>query len=146
MSDPNIELEGFMENEQDRLLNDSDLSYVQGQQFSELRSSLNRGHETAIISQFMCDLLLYAILMSVFATSVTYHTQCGIPVLMWCSVHISLFMAQSLFKLLQICVIRRFYAYRIHYNIATSLLCQVVMAGWLIYGNIIFFSPENDCQ
>lgn len=79
--------------------------------------------------------------MSVFANYITREASCGIPVLMWVAVHLSLFMINSVTKLLQICLIRYWYSYRVCYNISTSLAVNLGMTGWLIYGNVIYFSP-----
>ncbi len=64
---------------------------------------------------------------------------------MWCVVHISLFMANSVFKVGQICVLRYYGRYRVYYNIGTVLFINVLMTAWLIYGNVLFYSDKNDC-
>ncbi len=83
--------------------------------------------------------------MSVFVTYLTKNAQCGIPVLMWNSVHLSLFVVNSICKLFQIYVIRYHYSHRACYNISTSLIVNLAMTGWLVYGNVIYFSSKNDC-
>jgi hypothetical protein len=84
-------------------------------------------------------------LMSIFINYARGDARCGIPVLMWTLVHLSLFMLNSLSKLLQICVIRYCYRFRVHYNIGSALVVNLTLAGWLIYGNVLYFSAKNDC-
>ena len=36
--------------------------------------------------------------------------------------------------------------YRLIYNLLTTVVIYLVMVGWLVYGNIIFFSDDNDCN
>lgn len=88
---------------------------------------------------------MYILLIAIFANYIVKDATCGIPVLMWVSVHLSLFMLQSLLKVFAICVIRYCYPSRVCYNISTSLSVNLIMTGWLIYGNVIYFSNKNNC-
>lgn len=55
-------------------------------------------------------------------------------------------MLKSVLSLWGICVIRYCYAYRVHYNLGCALLVNLLLTGWLIYGNVIYYSPENNCK
>ncbi len=83
--------------------------------------------------------------MAVFANYIHRGASCGIPILMWLLVHLSMFVANSLLKLLSVCVIRHCYSYRACYSISTSLSVNLAMIGWLIYGNTLYFAEKNDC-
>jgi hypothetical protein len=72
--------------------------------------------------------------------------KCGIPVVTWNIVYISLFMLNSLTKLMQIVVIRYFIQYRARYHLAMMVIVNCTIVGWLIYGNVIYFSDANDCK
>ena len=85
-------------------------------------------------------------LMAIFINYSMSEVKCGIPVLMWTIVHLSLFFLSSLTKLLSICVMKYMYRYRVHYNIGTSLGVNLFLTGWLIYGNILYFSSANNCR
>jgi hypothetical protein len=54
-------------------------------------------------------------------------------------------MANSVLKVGQICVLRYWGRYRAYYNIGTVLFINVLMTAWLIYGNVLFYSDQNDC-
>jgi hypothetical protein len=41
---------------------------------------------------------------------------------------------------------RTHYEYRIHFYIATWILFTGVLVAWIIYGYVIYFSDDNDCQ
>ena len=73
-------------------------------------------------------------------------SKCGIPVTAWLLVHISLFMANSVARLLMVVVISHFNSYRVYYNILSTMFINCLIVGWLIYGNVIYFSPQNDCM
>jgi len=84
-------------------------------------------------------------LLIILLTVTDEESTCGIPILMWLLVHISLFMANSVLKVGQICVMRYYERHRVFYNIGSLLLINFLMTAWLIYGNFIFFSDKNDC-
>ena len=63
----------------------------------------------------------------------------------WLNVYLMLFMTSSLQKIVMIWVVRRFIRYRLIYNLVVTLLIQLVMVSWLIWGNIIYFSEANQC-
>ena len=88
---------------------------------------------------------MYILLVAIFSSYVHRGAKCGIPVLMWLSVHLSLFVLNSVMKLLQICVMRYCFSQRFCYNLTTSLSVNLAMIAWLVYGNIIFFSEANNC-
>lgn len=113
--------------------------------FAELRQGLNYGEESGLISIFICDVALFVIFMAVFANCIYRGARCGIPILMWLLVHLSMLVANSLLKLLSVCFVRHRYAYRACYSILTSLSDNLAMICWLIYGNTLYFTDKNDC-
>ena len=44
-----------------------------------------------------------------------------------------------------ICVLRYYPGRRTHYNILTTVVVNALMVGWLIYGNMLYFSDKNNC-
>ena len=74
--------------------------------FGQLRVSLNTTEEAKIIQTFLCDLFVYILVTSVLISFSRGVQKCGIPVMMWNVVYISLFMFNSLVKLMQVVVIR----------------------------------------
>jgi len=47
---------------------------------------------------------------------------------------------------MQIVVIRYFMRFRVWFNLTRVLIVTCTVAGWLIYGNIIYFSDTNNCR
>ena len=90
------------------------------------------------------DVLVYGAIIFIYMTYVD-DSKCGIPVTAWLLVHISLFMANSVARFLLIIVVRHFNEYRVYYNIVSTLFINCLIVGWLIYGNILYFSDKNDC-
>ena len=71
---------------------------------------------------------------------------CGIPVLMWLEVFFALFGLRSFFQLMKIFVIRNFFQYQHAYEIVRLVIIDGLLILWLIYGNQLYYSPENDCR
>jgi len=46
---------------------------------------------------------------------------------------------------MKIYVINNFYNYRFAYDILRLVIIDSFMIGWLIYGNVIYYSKENNC-
>jgi len=90
------------------------------------------------------DVLVYGAILFIYMTYVD-DSKCGIPVTAWLLVHISLFMANSIARFLLILVVRHFNEYRVYYNIVSTLFINCMIVGWLIYGNVLYFSDKNDC-
>ena len=89
-------------------------------------------------------MLVYGAIIAIYMMYVD-DSKCGIPVTAWLLVHISLFMANSVARFLMIVIVRHFDQYRVYYNIVSTMFINCLIVGWLIYGNILYFSNENDC-
>lgn len=60
--------------------------------------------------------------------------------MMWNIVYISLFMLNSIAKLMQVIVIRYCIHFRARYTLSVMAIVNSTIIGWLIYGNVIYFS------
>ena len=98
-----------------------------------------------IISSFLTDCFVYACIIAIYFAYVD-ESKCGIPVMAWLVVHISLFMANSVARLIMVLVIRHFSTYRVYYNIVSTMFINCLIVAWLIYGNILYYSEDNDCM
>ena len=47
---------------------------------------------------------------------------------------------------MRIYVIRNFYAHRAKYEIGRLVVIDGAIIGWLIYGNILYYSKKNTCE
>ena len=56
-----------------------------------------------------------------------------------------MFAAFQISEIIQIFVVQSYYNSRAYYNIAQIVIFSSMLFLWLVYGNIIFFSDENDC-
>jgi hypothetical protein len=71
---------------------------------------------------------------------------CGIPLFKWCVIFFIILACKSLSNLFRIVMIRRFFRWAATYSIIQFVVVEGVYLVWLIYGNIIFYSKENNCN
>lgn len=71
---------------------------------------------------------------------------CGIPQMMWLEGFLLIFGVRAITHAINFCVIKYGYRYLGAYYIARLLIMHSITLGWLIYGNILYFSKENDCK
>ena len=71
--------------------------------------------------------------------------KCGVPIIGWGLGLILIFAAFQISEIINIFVVQYFYSSRAYYNIVQIVLFSTVLFVWLVYGNIIYFSDENDC-
>ena len=65
---------------------------------------------------------------------------------MWLKVFFALFGLRSFFQLLKIFVIRNFFQYQHVYEIVRLFLIDGILIIWLLYGNSLYYSEQNDCR
>lgn len=65
---------------------------------------------------------------------------------MWLNVFFGLFAFRSAAQLFKIWVIKYFYNHVLMFDIAKLVIIDSCMIGWLVYGNIIYYSKQNDCE
>jgi hypothetical protein len=73
-------------------------------------------------------------------------SSCGIPVFMWCIVYFIILAARSLSNLVKIVIIRTSPASVPRFSIISFVVIDGLFLAWLIYGNVLFWSNENDCN
>ena len=78
-------------------------------------------------------------------TFVDFNGECGIPIFNWLAVHVSLFAFNTIFKLFMIIVVKTCPRHRMVLELVMPFIVYVVMIGWLLYGNMLFYSPDNNC-
>lgn len=89
--------------------------------------------------------LLGIILLFIHMNSKIGKQTCGIPVAWWLEIFFSIIVVRSLYQLMKIYVIKYFYSWTLCYDVSKIVMIDGFMIGWLIYGNIIYYSPENNC-
>ena len=116
-----------------------------------MRMSLSRQQIRNAVTAFLVDIILISILFLLLYSSVEekkrrkVDTTCGIPILMWLEGFLVLFTIRSFSILFKIFVIRNYYGMRSRYELARIVFIDSFIVGWLIYGNELYFSKQNDC-
>ena len=71
---------------------------------------------------------------------------CGIPIFMWTIVYFVILGCRSLSNLVKIFLIRASSSIINRYSIISFVIIDGCLLAWLIYGNVIFYSDENNCK
>lgn len=71
---------------------------------------------------------------------------CGIPVILWVEIFFAIYLGLFIFNLFMLIVLYNCYNDHIKYQIAMYIVFGVLLFAWLIYGYVIYFSEDNDCQ
>ena len=98
-----------------------------------------------IIKAISIDFLIYIFLFLCYMEFLS-DQECGIPMKNWLEIHLCLILLNSVQKFILIWIVRTFVRYRLIYNLLATTVIYLVMVGWLVYGNVIFFSEANDCK
>jgi hypothetical protein len=85
--------------------------------------------------------VLALVLVNYFGSKI----ECGIPLFRWILIYIILLSCKSLTNLLKIPLIRRQSSYLGSYTLISFLLVDGSYLAWLIYGNVLYYSKENNC-
>jgi len=98
-----------------------------------------------IYKAFGIEMVIYVILMVVFFLNLRPGKHCGVPVGGWLIVHLSLFFFNTLLKLTAAAFSQQ--KTRCTYRLISTWVSQVILLGWLLYGNFLIFLPEaSDCR
>lgn len=74
------------------------------------------------------------------------NANCGIPIFRWSMIYFGVLAFRSVANLIKIVVVRQLFTYSNLYSIISLVLIDGFFLGWLIYGNIMFYSPQNNCN
>jgi hypothetical protein len=97
--------------------------------------------------EFFTDMLILGLIMLMMSTGMKGgSTQCGIPIRMWLNVFFGVFGVRSASNLLKIWVIRHFYESVVVFDVLKLLFIDGFLIGWLVYGNQIYYSRQNNCN
>ena len=65
---------------------------------------------------------------------------------MWLETFLTIYTIRSFSILWKVYIIRYNYEFRSRYELYRILTIDLIMVIWLIYGNELYFSDENDCE
>lgn len=100
----------------------------------------------AAITSFLIDISILLIIVLICEICRHNTKGCGIPVIFWIEIFFVIWLTKSTFGLNIIWILRTHYQYRIHFYIITWLIFTAILVAWIIYGYVIYFSDDNDCQ
>lgn len=72
--------------------------------------------------------------------------KCGIPVRWWLEIFFIMYFSRSSFQMIKILVLSYLYEWKTWYDIGAFTVTNGCMAGWLIYGFVLYYSDANDCD
>uniref|UniRef100_A0A7S3FZK8 RING-type domain-containing protein n=1 Tax=Strombidium rassoulzadegani TaxID=1082188 RepID=A0A7S3FZK8_9SPIT len=95
---------------------------------------------------FIVSITILLILLLVLEYFRNNGNQCGIPLLFWLEIFFVIALSRSIFNLNIIWIVRYRYNWRIPFYIGSFLFFTALLVAWIIYGYVLYFSPDNDCQ
>lgn len=72
--------------------------------------------------------------------------KCRIPILKWNFVYFVILGFRSLSNFVKIIFVRQFHRYANIYALFSLIIIDGFFLAWLIYGNVLFYSHENNCN
>ena len=137
-------------NEHDRLIQQDRLSnYSAGlgnaQNFGEVRRQIYQNEIQTRKQDLLTDLVFLIVVLAI-VHAYGKDSNCGIPAYRWTNVYLVVLGIKQISNFL-IVYLQSFYYRRI--PLVQLLLFVVVdgfIAGWLIYGNVLFYSSKDDCN
>ena len=73
-------------------------------------------------------------------------SNCGIPIFKWTLIYFFILGVRSFANFLKIIILRHFAYFTNFYSLFSLVVVDGFFLGWLIYGNIIFYSGANNCK
>jgi len=93
----------------------------------------------------ICIDLFFIVLVLVCVSHYATETSCGIPVYEWIYTYFMIVAAKTINNVIRIVVTSHFAQCSPWYVVGSFFLVDGAFLGWLIYGNILFYSSKNDC-
>lgn len=90
--------------------------------------------------------LIVQVIMIIILVLFGRHVTCGIPIVTWIAVYIGIISARTFANLFKITLMRRGVTWQGTYSIGVFLVFDGAFLGWLIYGNVIFWSKADNCN
>ena len=73
--------------------------------------------------------------------------ECGIPVILWVEIFFILYLgSQIIMNALFLFVLHHDWNGRMKYLIASYIVFAIIILAWTIYGYVLYFGSDNDCQ
>jgi hypothetical protein len=119
-------------------------------EFGQVRQNLNSRHVKKAMSDLLVDFLVLVLVIIVLQTGnieVGRPKTCGIPIREWLGTMFSIFLWRSCAKAFKIYVLMN-YSHQVAqmYDILKFVIIDGIMICWLVYGNQLFFSKQNNCD
>ena len=98
-----------------------------------------------IMFSIFIDFAIYVVPVTILSTQIDFTASCGIPMTRWHVGLLSIIILSNLQKCLMYFVVQNCRASRFVYGVFGSTLIFVLLFGWLIYGNVLYYSRRNNC-
>ena len=114
--------------------------------FQDRRSEMLAVQRYSII----CGAVTAAIILLIILLIAEYYRKsgvsCGIPVILWVEIFFAIYLGLFIFNLFMLIVLYTCWNDHVKYQIAMYIVFGVLLFAWIIYGYVIYFSADNDCQ
>ena len=98
-----------------------------------------------IIFRVFIDFTIYVVPMTILSAHIDFEATCGIPMARWHVGLLAIILLSNLQKLMMYLVVQHCRASRFIYGIFSSGIIFTILFGWLLYGNVLFYSRKNNC-
>jgi hypothetical protein len=99
-----------------------------------------------IMFSIFIDFTIYVVPITLLGAHIDFNATCGVDLKMWILGLLMIVFVSNLQKLFMYLVVQYCRADRFLYGIVTSGIAFTIFFAWLIYGNILYYSKNNDCM
>ena len=91
------------------------------------------------------DFTIYVIPLTILSSYIDFEATCGIPITRWGVGLLTIILLSNFQKMMMYFVVAHCRASRFIYGIFASGMIFTLLFGWLMYGNMMFYSRRNNC-
>ena len=99
-----------------------------------------------IMFSIFIDFAIYVVPITLLSSHINFNAYCGVDLKRWILGLLLIVAVSNLQKLFMYMVVQSCRADRFLYGIVTSGFTFTILFAWLIYGNILYYSKNNDCM
>jgi hypothetical protein len=114
--------------------------------FQDRRSEQIAVQRYSIICQAVTAFIILLIIILIAEFYKKTGVSCGIPVITWVEIFFVIYLGMSIFGLFLLIVLYNCYNDTMKWQIGLYVTFGVLLLAWTIYGYVIYFSDDNDCQ
>jgi len=123
----------------------SDNSFYTTKEFQTVRNELNEKEISSMKIEFYIDIVVLILILGFLIWDKSNHKGCGIPIREWLIVFFIIWLSKSAVSLMKIPIIRNHPNSKIGFSTGIFLVMNGLLICWLVFGNVIWFSDDNNC-